>query len=460
MASRAKAGELLRRPGTRALGWSAVAFIVVTGLWWVHLFNQFGIDDWIERVFFAYASPSVGIGQYRDVVLIGIDERSTPTLGAYGENVSGNAAWRAHHAALVDRLTAAGAVALAFDAYFPAVGSAHKEATERFAAAITAARASGQLQVVIGYTRRYATDPLLAGLATDAGTGLVDVARTTGNLFGKAYVGRILMAEMTVTPTGAGDQQRLLYPLPMPLAIYLASLRAEKGAERVTFDPFSRELRIEWPKEAKVIQVEVESCAIDEVGCAPDGEPDFAGAQRVYRAVLPFWIRGSTSFRKDSYSNLAGDVDLAPDFAGRIVIVGAETADEVLPLGPGSPDDTAYGYQVIARVVADLLADRYLRRPGSGLQISVFVLLVAIGFLARLRLPFREIAVELPLLGKRRLPLGFFVVTAVAVFIALWVFRREYLVFDLTYGILALALGYFAVPKLSGLITDHPEAKQ
>lgn len=458
MSDSGRARKLLTRPAAKAAGLSVLAVVAVTVLFWLHVFNQFGLDDGIERVFLKFASPLVGVTRSSEVVLIGIDEISTGELGSYRQNTVANAAWREYHAELVRKLTSAKARAVAFDLYFPAAGPDYRGATEEFADAIRTAQEAGKPRIVIGSTRGYATDEILAGAIGDADVGLVDIARTTANLYGKDYVGRVLLAEMTLTRTAAGDQRRLLRPLPMPLAIYLASQRAEKGTGRVTFEPSHRELRIDWERAAPtIIDVDVESCRTDDAGCATSGEPSFAGAAMVYRAVLPFWVRGASSFRTDPYVNMRDLDDLDADFSDRIVIVGAETGEEKVELGPGRPDDTIYGYQVLARVVTDLIHNRYPRRAGAGLQVAAFAVLVAIGLVARLRLPFREIDVSLPLLGQMRLRLGFFIVMAAFLFVAFRVFRSEQLLFDLAYDVIALVLGYFAVPALSGLLEKRTE---
>jgi len=56
---------------------------------------------------------------------------------------------------------------------------------------------------------------------------------------------------------------------------------------------------------------------------------------------------------------------------------------------------------------------------------------------------------------------GFFIVAGVYLFVAGLIFRYYYVFFDLGYQLLALLVGYFAIPRLAGLVeAPAPKGKE
>ena len=443
------ARTLFAKPLTRAFGGAIGLVLIIFALFWVHFFNQFGIDDWLERRFLQYASPSVNVDQATDVRIVRIRQENGE-LGEFAHDSVDNAAWRDEHALLLRKLAAAdgvGARVVAFDLYFSSAGTEFDAATAALLSEIANVQETGRTKIVLGYNRRRRTDESLAAALRESELGLVNIRRSTSNITGDNYLTRVLLAEVAITQTAVGNQERVVSPLPLPLAIFVASQQQEKGPALVQVDALRGELTLTWERaEPTVIAVEIESCL--PAGCADQDEDEFAGATLIHRASLPFWVRSASTFDVQSYSDVLASGELGRDYADRVVIVGAETDEEKIALGPGAPSDTIYAYHVLARVVADLLHDTYPRRAGAALQLAVIVILVLSGSVARRYLPIETIKVPLPLVKDTPLPVGVAIVGAAYLLLAFGVFRAQYLLFDLAYHALALAGGYYVVPAL------------
>ena len=148
-----------------------VAFIVFF-LGWMRVFDFLTLDTRVETYTMALGERWLGALRTDGVALVAIDEDSERRLGRAFDR-----SWRSEHAQLVDRLTEAGAKAIAFDLWFDDADPADAA----LAAAFARARARGT-NVVVGV--RDAQAGLRAPFATHATPALLCV----GNRIGYASV--------------------------------------------------------------------------------------------------------------------------------------------------------------------------------------------------------------------------------------------------------------------------------
>jgi CHASE2 domain-containing sensor protein len=159
----------------------------------------------------------------------------------------------------------------------------------------------------------------------------------------------------------------------------------------------------------------------------------------------------SLHFVERPYEVVYEQAALGADYRGKIVIIGARIPSELVNLGPGGPPGSVYGYQVHARVLSDLLAGTNPHRATAREQGLILALLLLIGALARRYLPIATVKLPIGWMKDFPLPLGFFIVAVACLLALILAFRSQYVLFDMGYALLALALGYYAIPRLSGL---------
>lgn len=452
----------LRSRFAKAAAWSALALAALFALFWIHFLNHVGVDDWIERHFLRYASHSTSSMRGDDVVIIALDPAKSESLGKFGNDVAPNQAWRTQHARLLDKLTKVPARLVAFDFVFPAPVEGFETANQDLVKAIRTAKASGKTHVIVGALRDMDRNAALEVELPREQMGLVNVREISNDVNNESYLARVLLAESAITLGGdLGTVEKVLRPLPMPLAMYLAYRQPELGAATLNIDP-SRGVLVVKPAAGKgdpiYITAEIQTCEIGTALCSrPPDAPREATLLR--RAVLPLWMGRSLGFSERDYVSVVGQTELDADSYGeRAILVGALTPDEVQKVGPGGPDGTVYGVHVHARVFTDLMSGTYLRHASAPLQFLSFVLVLLTGLLARLYMPIKVVKIPIGWLKDFPLPVGFFIVTAFYLLAALLIFRSSFVFFDLGYQLLALAAGYYAVPALAGLV--QPEAKE
>jgi CHASE2 domain-containing sensor protein len=442
--------SLLRSKFATALAWSAVAIASLFAIFYVHLLNHAGIDDWIERRFLQYAAHSANTALDDRVMLITIDPARPDGLGAFDDGILANQQWRAHHAKLLANLAAAKVRLVAFDLSFPAPDPKYADANTALVEAIRKLNTEGGMTTLVGFERDMDDNPALEAVLPREKMGLVSMREMTLDADSDQYLARVLLAESTLTPTALGTEERILRPLPMPLAMYLADQRPERGEARLSIDSTRGALVVRWERgDPTVIDAEIRSCERSTPGCRL---PRDAGpAAILQRAVLPLWMGRALTFTESSYASVLNQSSLGERYQDRVVLVGALTAREKQQVGPGAPKDPVFGMHVHARVFSDLVTGSYLRHASAWLQLASIVLVLLAGLLARLYMPIKVVKIPIGWLKDFPLPVGFFLVAGVYLFIAALIFRSRFVFFDLGYQLLALAVGYYAIPALAGL---------
>jgi len=443
----------------RVLLWSVPMLLLLFGIFWVHLLNVVGGDDWIERHFLRYASHSAVTRRDARVMIITIDPARTDGLGEFDDGTIANQKWRAAHAELLAKLVGAQARLVAFDLTFPAPAAQYTAENSKLADALRAANASPRSRALVGYERAMDANPAIDAVLTKEQMGLVSVRELTNDLESGQYLARVLLAESLVTPSALGAQEQLVRPVPLPLAMYLADQELERGKPSVSVDPSRGGLVLRWPNgESRFIQTEVSVCEIGSTGCDPQGNP--GNATELRRAVMPLWMGTALDFPDRSYAAVLNQPTLGENYAGSVLFVGALTDKEKQALGPGALRD-AYGVHVHARVFSDLVKGSYPRHARPLWQLISLVAVLAAGLLARLFMPIKSVKIPIGWLKDFPLPVGFFIVAGVYLFVAGLIFRYYYVFFDLGYQLLALLVGYFAIPRLAGLVeAPAPKGKE
>ena len=410
---------------------------------WVHLLNLIGIDTALERQFLTLSSHTVDRAAIDKLRVIYIDQKNNGPLGAFDDPVS-RQAWRAQHAKLLLALEEAGASVVAFDITFAPSVSDAVAGTQEFARAIADVRERGRTRVIVGY----GSDPdidrdILAAMPCEK-MGFVQVARQPQDTDGKHMLSSVLVADASVQSTADTDNSLLRRPLPMGLAIFLAARASTNEVVEPGIDARRRQVVFFGnARELKPITVDVRDVAGSPSSCAPGSET--ATIRRL--ALLPVWMGEGSPFIERSYASVVLQPKLSKDYAGKIVLVGARVADDLVAVGPETGGGTVWGYQVHARVLADLSSETYLRHVGELWIFLALLLLLVIGVIAGLTLPKTEIKTNVPWIGTTPIPLGLLLVAAVHAFILIQLLRYNFVLYDIGYQWLALIAGYYVVSR-------------
>jgi CHASE2 domain-containing sensor protein len=402
----------------------------------MRLLNIVGLDNLLERQLLAFASHTVSRSVGESMRLIYINERGNGSLGDYGDETT-RQIWRKNHADLLLMLERAGVKVVAFDLVFPPTVNGMSEYNDAFVTALRDVQQRGKTRVVIGYDAATDVDLSIAAAIDVKDMALARVARQQQGEPGTRFLTSVLLAEADAFADSPGTT--LARPMPMSLAVYLADrsgwppialTAVEPGRRRVTFSKGGDALR--------GITVDIRGCTKAQLNC-----PLPTDATRHSYAFLPVWMGEGADFVERSYASVALQPNLGADYAGKIVLIGARTPDEVVTLDPESIAGTVWGYQVHARALADLLSDSYLRRPTTSVVFLFLVALVVLGIVAQLWLPKLEVRIPLPMLGSYPIPLGLVLIAAAHGFLMIELLQRYYLLHDIGYEWLALAAGFY-----------------
>lgn len=350
----------------------ATALLLVLALW-VGLLEGLGIDrhvsGWIQglgdRLFPHRPGPGVTLVALDAATLARLTPRpgDQAALAAWFRDL---ARWRRDAAALVDRLSAAGARAVVFDLYFEQQSAADAE----LAAAIGRARERGT-RVVLG-ARRLDPEgrPLMAPLLREAADwGSVCIHHLGGS--------SVMVALAALDPAQRDREiQRGRLPAlalravsadPAPrFAIAAREIVLEDGGERpVPRFSLVRRIRYLTP------QGDSDACRIP-----PDGAD--AAMLLLHRLPPGYWQDPVRRLGQRQVLKGGGE-----RLRGQVVMIGAlDGARDRARLAAGRP----YGLELHASAVADLLQGHALKRPTLGSDLLLMLLLgaagAALGYLA------------------------------------------------------------------------------
>jgi CHASE2 domain-containing sensor protein len=415
LSSSAEPASLARRKLIRA----SFAYAATTGLVllasWMGLLGVVGADDWLERHFLRHMQRFLHPPRMDDIVLLrGADDPGP--LGKPGPS------WRGAHADLVEALSRAGARVIVFDMHF----EERSEFDERFAEAIRGA-ADRNTSVVVGAKGfdlsganvRPRIAPVLAALPVHWGILAGDAAQRRIELARRIPAAEpnhpSLQAEAVPVVPSLALQAVMQYDSG-PAHTALARLRRSEDVVEVLVDA--------GPPRRRVPVVDSRLSIIVDVASDAD-------------------------LRSHSYPSILAQRD-APqaltDFAGKVVVIGFETADEVWADADGRE---RYEMEIQASAIAQLLGGSFLRRPGPASQFGLILLMGGIGWLLRARfqsLLRHSFTVTLPTIAKPVVvKTAFLVVLALYAVLAFAACKLWRIVPRFTYDVAALLLTYLAV---------------
>jgi CHASE2 domain-containing sensor protein len=401
-----------RRKVARAL----FAYAATTGLVflasWTGLLNLLGVDDWMERRFLAHVRRYLHPPRVEDVVLV----RGADDGGPFGKP---GPAWRRHYADMVKLLSEAGARVIVFDLYF-------EDPSEHDASLVEAIRqAEGRRTAVVLGARSFrqgGTSP-----RPNISPVLADLPVCWGTLGGDAAQRRI---ELGRPLEGAAPSHPSLRVEALPVVPSLA-LQAVMQYDAQGDRPASARLRLG----EDVVEVQ-------------------AGARRrripVLDSRLGFIVdvAAPSAFWSPSYQSVltrSGDPKAVADVAGKIVVIGFETPEEVWSDADGR---ARYGMEIQASAIAQILGGSFLLRPRAAAQYGSILLTGAVGWLLRTRLALfrRSFKLSLPAMGRPvEINPAFLVFLAAYALLAFAACKVWRMVPRISYDLAALFLTYLAV---------------
>lgn len=332
--------------------------------------------------------------------------------------------WRRRHAAVVDRLSAAGAKVIAFDMYFelptPDDGV--------LADAIERARRRGTTVIVGANTMADGLPKLLPALGGKVSSwGMLCV----GEKLGSAWIEPLAVEK---SPPAGADRQPIVWSLALRAVAAFRGLdvsidqidsrRQEIFADHVTTHR-NESFRFSSTRVARRFQK----------GCPIIGEGDRVHSLMV--ALSPLTALRDDKARRFTYSAVIGPTAPAgaPLPAG-IVVLGVESADDTLEV-PGG--ERRFGFELHADAINALLGGVAIRPLGPGAQLAISIGLALLG---------GTIGYARPSVTRRWRGLALAVTAAVYVVITLVVYSRLHLLLSPLYHLGGLLGAYVVAGKV------------
>jgi CHASE2 domain-containing sensor protein len=342
----------------------AIALIAALGAW-AGAFDVFSLDTHLQRALLAQM-PAVDAGP---VLIAAIDAESDRRLDRHWPQP--RAAWRASHAALVDRAAAAGARAVVFDLAFDCRNK-DEPCDPEFAALAAAARRGAArrppMTVVYGVRDPGDAGPRLAAPLRDSGL--------VGNvcLFDRGN-GALWSVPLAVLRGDAGRAEVVAADTP---AMAVAALIPEKLSAA---DQQRRTLVFDGPpREPALAFSTVERRRESTPRCPLIAAGDLSATLLLRPALAGHWREGGRSLPYASLLDPAALPDAA--LAGRVVLVGAtvDGASDVFSVQEGFfSTRNVFGVELHADAVAMLAAGRAPRLATAGVQASSSVVAALVG---------------------------------------------------------------------------------
>lgn len=357
-----------------------VAVFVVLALW-MGVLDEFTLDTKAASYLLWAGEQLAPAPDDPGVLLVTIDEGSEAQLQRpFGPTP----AWRADHARLIERATAAGAKAVVFDLFFEQAGAADD------ALALAAQRARtgpGPTRVVFGVRALDAGQPrLLPALQAVADWGSLCINRRLGYTF---------LAPLAVLK-GERDMQAIT-----PAGIPALALAASRGAALQAVDIPRRQILLDQTVSRQAPRFSlIQRIHGDPGQCATLADGDDVAMLLIRFARAGYW---QDPARHVSYADALDPARVADErLRGRVLLVGVTlpAAGDRYALSSGLSHRSVYGVELHADAIANLNTGREVVTPTVD-QSALLTALAAItgaiaGFLAGPLPPLRR---RLVLLG-------------------------------------------------------------
>jgi CHASE2 domain-containing sensor protein len=392
----------------------AALSILILFLSWIKFFDLLGLDHRLQDTLISYVGSSETKQFDSRVVLILVDkdEKTNPPIG------TADPSHRKYHAQLVRSLSSAGASVVVFDVLFQTNAP---EVDADFAKAIQEAEAAGTKIVVGAFLPPGIYEAQLAGpikAAVGDHWGIVD-----GGTLQKSDARFIRLAAEKSKNAFNGNEQPVIPSLALQ-AVRL--LRYPNQATSTWFSPLAGEVRLRNGGAGGQL---LDSIPVN---------------NEMYLLVdLP----GKDEITHYTYQNiLAHFADYAANFKDKIVVIGYQSAKDILP---GSDSEPRYGAEIHATAMSTLLTGVYIRPLPILYHYLAIVALVAIAAFLQIRFSkwmtqMQTIALPLPPpINKITIPTPILVISLIYILFAVIAFKALHIVFYMSYHLAALILTYF-----------------
>lgn len=333
---------------------------------WVRLFAIWGIDTQIASHTLRLSERLTPVAREHRVAVVALDEQTERELG---RNYDGAPAWRAEHARLVDRLSRAGAAAVAFDFFF----ERETDFDSALADAVKLAGGRGT-QVVFGARAIDNGTPRLAGALLESGAqwGALCIGHKRGYLF-TAPLARALpqsgqgaASECKRADTPALALAAVFAANPVDVCTASRSITLASASGRVSHLAFS----------------EMQHMRSTPAHCPALGRQDDVATSLLVLSPLEYWRQPPQRY---SYAELLKGPLPADGLAGKTVIVGVTTvaARDVHIVERGLRREERFGVELHADALRNLLAGFTVQPLVPSMQFALMFAFAILGACAR-----------------------------------------------------------------------------
>jgi CHASE2 domain-containing sensor protein len=340
---------------------------------WVGLFNLIGIDTQIASYTMLLSDQSTPVAQEGGVVVVGLDQATEQQLG---RTYDGAPEWRADHARLIDRLSSAGAAAVALDFFF------ERETPFDGALAEAVKRAAGRgTRVVFGVREVEGGQPHLAPAFSAAGSrwGLLCLGHKHGYLF-TTPLARSLASDVSTSTTGCNraDLPALAVAASFdgtpadvcsaPRSLTIVSAPGNGTSQQISHLPVS----------------EIERIRTTPAGCPALNREDLVATNLMVLSPVEYWRRRPQRYAYGELHSPPSGFSF-PDLRGKTVVVGVttEAARDVHVVQRGLVREERFGLELQADAVRNLLSGFSLQPVSMAVQFALIVCLALLGAVMR-----------------------------------------------------------------------------
>lgn len=404
---------------------------------YTQILNAFKVDDYVNGLLRSW-SPAPQSLLHQDVRLVLARELANGELGSPVQNRS----WRKFHTALINGLAASEqkprAIVLDIGFFKPA-----PEYDSEFANAITSAKSKG-VQVVGG--QKIGVDGNFEGNSEfDAA-----LKPAFGDSWGDVAIGRELDLPLLGKRRVATEYE--IASLPKDWAsrseVDVVPSLALKAIMQAYYDPASPPRAIFDETEDEVVLTA--GNAANPISRRIPVIRRELSLDMVLVAVPRSELQSITTEYKDAYAwatstNADEKQHLEHEFKNTIVLIGYETAIDTPAVIQGEPRS---GVEIHANVVSNVLKGEHIWALPVWAQLLIMAVMVGLGVLLQThfkKLVPADFQLELPYLGKVRLPVLLTITVVLYLLVTYVVYSRSRVAWDPSYHIAALLFGYWLV---------------
>jgi hypothetical protein len=345
---------------------------------WVDLFNLFGIDTQVASYTLLLSDQSTPVYREERVVVVALDQATEQQLGrSYDGDPAEASRWRADHARLIDRLSAAGAATIALDFYF----ERQTEADPILADAVRRAAAHGT-RVVFGARSVKDGHPVLvpALAAASRPWGVLCIGRKNGYLFTTP----LARTQRPPAPAAPGDCE----PAELPAFALAAAFDARPADvcatdRRITLVTGGADPGAVAPLRHLPF-AELQRMRTTPARCPALDQGDHVATSLMVLSPTAYWRQPPGGY---SYGQMLGPPGggALPDLRGKTVLVGVtvDAPGDIHTERHGPVAKERYGVELQADAVRNLLSGFSLQPVTMPVQFGLILALALLGAITR-----------------------------------------------------------------------------